>query len=373
VRISRRQQIRNAGAAALLAVLAELSACVGVETPAAKPDVARPETTILAVGDVLLGRRLGLMMEKTGDYTLGFARIAPDLAAADITFGNLEGPFCEQGPYPGEGMKFRVRPRAIEGLKAAGIDVMSVANNHIADGGEACVRFTLDHLREAGIAAAGAGRNYEDAHRAEVIERNGVRFAFLAYTYAGWNDEPEEATEAIEIEKKAGKSLMQRDGVHTRARKSSGFVVAGRKPENVRRDVEAARAQADVVIVSLHDGTEYTQRVAPETEAFARAAIEAGAVAVLGHHPHVPQRVEAYKGGWIFYSLGNFVFQQNTPAATKTALMARLTFAGKELARVEAVPVVIEWYSQPRVADDAEGARILKSVGIASRVLWERR
>ena len=116
----------------------------------------------------------------------------------------------------------------------------------------------------------------------------------------------------------------------------------------------AARAQADVVIVSLHDGAEYLTRVAKETEEFAHAAIDAGATAVFGHHPHVPQRVEQYKDGWIFYSLGNFVFQQNTPANVRHSLIARLAFEGKNLSRVEALPAYIENYARPRLGLDTE-------------------
>jgi poly-gamma-glutamate synthesis protein (capsule biosynthesis protein) len=147
-------------------------------------------------------------------------------------------------------------------------------------------------------------------------------------------------------------------------------VIAGRNPENVRRDVRAALEHADVVIVSLHDGTEYTARVAPETARFAHAAIDAGATVVLGHHPHVPQRVERYHDGWIFYSLGNFVFEQHTPPETRTALMARVTFAGALLVRAEAVPVVIDGHSQPRLASSEEAAPILRRIDLESQVVW---
>jgi len=301
-----------------------------------------PRLVVLGVGDILLGRQLGEEMAKTGDYGLAFRDIRETLAAADLTFGNLEGPFCDKGPYPAQGMIFRFRPAAVESLVRAGFDVVSVANNHFGDGGEACMEFSLDHLRQSRIAAVGAGRNFEEAHAAAVLEREGVRFAFLGYTYAARNDEPH----------------------------SKRVVVAGRNGEQVRRDVAAARERADVVIVSLHDGAEYTQRVARETEDFARAAIEAGATAVFGHHPHVPQRVEPYRDGWIFYSLGNFVFQQHSPPATRTALMARLTFSGKELVRVEAVPVVIEWFAQPRLANEQEAQAILYSIGLDNATLW---
>lgn len=281
-------------------------------------------------------------MERTGDYTLPFAVIAPELSGADIAFGNLEGPFCEKPPYTKEGMIFRVRPRAVESLVLAGFDVVSVANNHFGDGGNACMEFSLARLREAKIAPVGAGLSYDDAHASAILFRHGVRFAFLGYSYAPRNDAPG----------------------------AKNAVIAGRDPAQVRRDVAAARARADVVLVSLHDGAEYTRAVARETQEFARAAIDAGATAVFGHHPHVPQRVEQYGNGWIFYSLGNFVFWQNEPAATRTALLARLTFSGAKLERVEALPVVIESPGVPRLANEKQAAPILKAVGLASPRIW---
>ncbi|HVN10316.1 MAG TPA: CapA family protein [Patescibacteria group bacterium] len=299
-------------------------------------------TTLVAVGDILLGRSLGTLMEETKDYSMAFRHIEPELQSADIAFANLEGPFCGEPPYYGEGMVFRVRPAAIAGLVHAGIDVLSVANNHFANGGDACMQFSLDLAHRDGIATAGAGLNYEEAHRPAILVRHGVRFAFLGYTYADRNDTP--------------------DAVHA--------VIAGRNPERVREDVAAARNVADVVIVSLHDGTEYTARVAPETIEFCHAAIDAGAALVLGHHPHVPQRLEQYHDGWIFYSLGNFVFQQYTPPEVKTAIMARITFAGARVDRVEATPLVIEWHSTPRLATREEGAPILRRIGLTEPVQW---
>jgi poly-gamma-glutamate capsule biosynthesis protein CapA/YwtB (metallophosphatase superfamily) len=324
-------------------LLAALIACSPPAPVAPAPPPAPAETTVVAVGDILLGRRLGRAMAESKDFTLPFRTLGVELAAAGITFGNLEGPFCAEPPYPDAGLTFRVRPQTLEGLRFAGFDVLSLANNHVLDGGSACLRFTLDHLRGAGIRSAGAGENFAEAHAPAVVERGGVKFAFLAYTYAGYNDRPG-----------AGR-----------------FVVAGRNVENVRRDVTAAREQADVVLVSLHDGAEYTRRVARETEQFARAAIEAGATAVFGHHPHVPQRVEAYRGGWIFYSLGNFVFEQRAPG-TRTGLMARLTFAGRALERVEAIPVFLEPLSQPRRATTEEARAILQAIGWADSTLWVR-
>ncbi|MCL4524144.1 MAG: CapA family protein [Acidobacteria bacterium] len=317
-----------------------LSSCAQAPPPA-KPHPP-PRTTVVAAGDILLARAVGERMERTGDYSIPFATIAPTLSAADIALGNLEGPFCEKPPYTKEGMIFRVRPRGVESLVYAGFDVVNVANNHFGDGGNGCIEFSLTHLRGAMIAPVGSGLSFDEAHGGSVIVRNGVRFAFLGYSYAPRNDEP----------------------------RAKNPVVAGRDPAQVRRDVAAARLRADVVFVSLHDGAEYTRNVARETQEFAHAAMDAGATAVFGHHPHVPQRIESYAGGWIFYSLGNFVFWQNDPAATRTALLARLTFSGAKLETVEALPVVIESPGVPRLANEKESAAILKAIGLTSSRVW---
>jgi poly-gamma-glutamate synthesis protein (capsule biosynthesis protein) len=325
-----------------LAILVLLCLASCTQAPPPLPPQSSPRITVVAGGDVLLARALGERMERSGDYTLPFAAIAPAISAADIAFGNLEGPFCEQPPYTKEGMIFRVRPRGVESLVFAGFDVVSVANNHFGDGGDACMEFSLARLREAKIAAVGGGLSYDDAHAGAMVIRHGVRFAFLGYSYAPRNDAPG----------------------------AKNAVIAGRDAAQVRRDVAAARTRADVVLVSLHDGAEYSRNVARETQEFARAAIDAGATAVFGHHPHVPQRVEEYAGGWIFYSLGNFVFWQNEPAATRTALLARLTFSGAKLEKAEALPVVIESPGIPRLANEKESAAILKFAGLSTPVLW---
>jgi poly-gamma-glutamate synthesis protein (capsule biosynthesis protein) len=321
-------------------VVLSLGGCGKSPTPLAAPKPP-PSISVVAAGDILLARAMGEQMASTGDYSLAFSGIATELKSASIAFGNLEGPFCEKPPYTKEGMLFRVRPRGLDSLQLAGLDVVSVANNHFGDGGNACMEFSLSQLREAKIAPVGAGLSFEEAHAGAVLFRDGVRFAFLGYSYAPRNDAP--------------------GGINT---------VSGRNPVQVRVDVAAARARADVVIVSIHDGAEYSRNVARETQQFARAAIDAGATAVFGHHPHVPQRVESYGNGWIFYSLGNFVFWQKEPAATRTALLARLTFSGAKLEKVEALPVVIESPGIPRLAGEKESAPILKAIGLNAPRIW---
>lgn len=326
----------------LLVVLLGLVPLLLLPPPGAvRAQAEPPRITVVGVGDVFLGRLLGVRMEKENDYSLPFRAVAAELTAADIAFGNLEGAFCPKAPYPPKGIVFRIRPRAVEGLAAAGFDVMSTANNHAGDCGDTGIEFTPTHLQEAGILSAGTGTSFAAAHAPAILERQGVRFAFLAYAYT-----------------------PRRDTADAR-----GPVVSGRDPEQVARDVAAARALADVVIVSVHDGTEYTERVAPETEQFARAAIDAGATVVFGHHPHVIQRVESYGNGWIFYSLGNFVFDQTRPG-TRTGLLARLTFSSARLEQVEAIPIVIDPLSEPRLAKSEEAAPVLAVIGWPNTLLW---
>ena len=312
---------------------------------------SRPRTTLLAVGDILLARQIGVQMAASGDFALPFRHLAADLRSADIAFANLEGLFCAKPPYTRRGIVFRVDPRAVEGLRHAGLDVVSVANNHTYDGGPRCLEYSLGHLKTNGILPAGAGKSAEEAHAARILTRNRVRFAFLAYTYAARNE---------------GLNLPRSRWVSE---------VAHRDLPQMQRDVARAREQADVVIVSLHDGAEYTRRPGFLTRRFARAAIAAGAAVVLGHHPHVAQPVERYfdpesgRDGWVFYSLGNFIFWQNRPH-TREAIMARLTFDGARLERVEALPVVIEEFATPRLATPKEAPAILSSAGADGPLLW---
>jgi poly-gamma-glutamate synthesis protein (capsule biosynthesis protein) len=310
-----------------------------------------PRTSLLAGGDILLARQIGVQMQQADDFTLPFQNIAGEVRAADIAFGNLEGPFCPRPPFTRRGIIFRVNPRGVEGLLEAGFDVLSLANNHSYDGEATCLQFTVKHLNNNGILPAGAGKTPQEAHAPAIIERNGVRFAFLAYTYAARNE---------------GLEIPPERRVRT---------VARRDPARVRLDVARASRLADVVIVSLHDGVEYTRRPDPRTRRFARAAIEAGASVVLGHHPHVARPVERYfdpasaRTGWIFYSLGNFVFWQNRPS-TREALMARLTFNGALLEKVEALPITIEAVATPRLATEAEAPGILSRAGVPAPLLW---
>jgi poly-gamma-glutamate capsule biosynthesis protein CapA/YwtB (metallophosphatase superfamily) len=289
-------------------------------TLAADP-VPHPSTRILCGGDVMLSRYVGARARAKADPASPLRDLAPLLSSADIAFVNLEAPFSDHGRPVEKGMVFKAEPEMIEALRAAGIDVVSTANNHARDCGSYGIGFTLDWLAKNGIAAAGTGHTAEEAHHGAVIERNGQRYGFLAYTYD------------------------QSNGNHS----DQDDRVAMLNIPRMAADVAGIRSRADAVIVSMHAGVEYQKQPNAEQRNFAHAAIDAGASAVVGAHPHVTQPVESYRDGVIFYSLGNLVFDQFQRQETQHGLIADLRFTGAKLTSYSAIPVDIVG-TVPRVA-----------------------
>jgi poly-gamma-glutamate synthesis protein (capsule biosynthesis protein) len=251
---------------------------------------------------------------KSRDPAMPFRKIAPLLAASDIAFVNLESPFSDKGPYHEDGLIFHSPPEAIAGLLLAGVDVVSTANNHSRDCASHGVEFTVQWLSEHGILPVGSSYSAEQTHRGVVVERNGIGFGFLGYTYdqsnGNWHDI---------------------DGR-----------VALADVETMRRDVRALRSRADVVIVSMHHGIEYMPKPSKGQVEFAHAAIDAGAKLVIGHHPHVIEPQERCSGGGlIVYSLGNFVFDQYQREQTQHGEIVQVSFLGRDILAVHVEPVRI--------------------------------
>ncbi len=283
------------------------------EQPA--PDPVR--TRLILGGDVMLSRHVARVARGKHDPAFPLRDLAPLLQAADIAFVNLESPFSDRGAVVEHGMIFKAEPEMIAALELAGIDVVSTANNHARDQGSHGVEFTLDWLDRHRIAAVGTGKSAEAAHAGVVIERNGLRFGFLAYTYD------------------------QSNGNHADVDDRVAVMDTARMREDVARLSSSGAARADVIIVSMHAGTEYSPKSNAQQVSFARAAIDAGARVVVGHHPHVTQPWERWGDGVIFYSLGNLVFDQFQRVETQRGALAELVFEGPRLARAGLLPVEI--------------------------------
>jgi poly-gamma-glutamate synthesis protein (capsule biosynthesis protein) len=285
------------------------------------------QATLVFLGDVALGRSMEAQLARYGPaYPWG--GLAALLHEADLAVVNLECVLTSQGEPLEKTYLIRAHPRWGQVLVEGGVDLVTVANNHALDFGEAGLDETLDTLAALDVAAVGAGRSRAEAHRPAVFEVNGLRVAVLGYAAARWNgsvDVP--ATERI----------------------------AWAEPEAVAADVRAAGEQVDLVVVLLHAGTEYASGPSADQVTVARAAVDAGAHLVVGHHPHVTQTVERYKSGLIVYSLGDAIFDIPRPAAMRGHLL-RVQVSAGGVVQAELWPFWIEDAIRPRLLDEGQGS-----------------
>lgn len=275
--------------------------------------LAIPVTRILLAGDIMLSRYVGIVARAKADPGWPLHDVSVLLSSADIAFANLESPFSDRGRVVDKGMVFKAEPEMVQALEQAGIDIVSTANNHARDCGRYGLEYTLDWLQQHGIAAVGTAPTAEAARQGTVLDRNGVRFGFLAYTYDQSNGNHADLDDRI--------AMMD--------------------PGQVAGDVKNILERADVVIVSMHAGVEYQHKPNAQQQKFAHAAIDAGASVVVGHHPHVTQPVESYANGVIFYSLGNLVFDQLQHKETQRGWIGDVRFLGKRMAEYKVIPVDI--------------------------------
>jgi len=341
--------------------------------PRALPKPVPQERTLLLAGDVMLSRHVGEAMVARQDWDYPFRKIAPVLRGVDLAFANLECPISDTGRDLHHLYSFRADPRAIEGLNYAGFLVLSLANNHTDDWDRPALLDTVRRLREAGLVPVGAGANLSEAHcpafvtcppgspcrpladRTSKLEirnskfetRNsrlaprkqsmrGGEFRFSSFDLRPSNSIAR-APDNLTIAFLAYVDVKPEEAAATRMRAG----VAWLDPDLALADIRFARRLADLVIVSVHWGVEYARSPAKEQVDWARQMIDAGADLVVGSHPHVVQPLEEYRGHWIAYSLGNFVFDQPWPI-TRQGLMLKVTVNGKRITRVVPMPTTID-------------------------------
>ena len=254
------------------------------------------------------------------------------VSSADIAIANFENPAPDEPKWHKSGTVFSAAPRFIDGLAYAGIDYVSLANNHIRDAGGAGLLQTIKNVTERGIAVSGAGKDLAAARKPAMLEAAGTKVAILGY-------------DAI-----AG-------SYHATASKIGSAPLTG---ANLKADVAAARrAGADVVIVFPHWGTEYDPTPFANQEKLAHLAIDAGADMVIGNHAHWAAAMEVYNGKPIWYALGNFVFDQTWSEPTMEGITLELTLRGSELVQVGLRPHIILDKAQPNFLDPAGSGRIV--------------
>ncbi len=308
-----------------------------VETETASPE---PGTvSIMAVGDIMMARTVGDRILSDGPEIV-FREVESILSTADILAGNIECAITDRGEPAVKNFTFAAPPESAKALARAGFDIAILGNNHSLDYGQGGLAQTINLLEEQGIAPLGVGLGREAAGPL-ILERNGLRIAFLSYV-----DVP------LEISQFKAISWVATDEIVGIA-----WAIAG----NITEDVRAAKAEADVVIVFMHFGYEDFELPVGLQRDVATAAIDAGAAAVIGSHPHIIQYSDEYHGGLIAYSLGNFVFDEYGMPQNRSVIL-KLSVDKNGMVSHDWFPVVLrDGLPQPATAEQAaEILRILE-------------
>ncbi|MDP1629198.1 MAG: CapA family protein, partial [bacterium] len=274
--------------------------------------------TVLLVGDIMLGRYVETLMKKNDNF-YPFRKIDNFLKGTDIVFGNLEGPIVENPPkFPSDSLKFAFPPAVTEALSFVKFNLFSLANNHTLDAGTAGLAKTKKFLEKTGINFVGDPIKCSEDF---LFEKDNLIFLAINKTYP-FNCSNEEISRVIKSVKSA-------------------------RPENF-------------LVVSIHWGEEYSPKSSASQQELARQMIEAGADAIFGHHPHVVQEIEIYKNKLIFYSLGNFVFDQYFSKETQEGLAVGLEiWPKKTIFRLFPIKLPL---SQPLLMNHKEAGEFLKKL-----------
>jgi poly-gamma-glutamate capsule biosynthesis protein CapA/YwtB (metallophosphatase superfamily) len=268
------------------------------------------------------------------DFKPMFASLKPVYESADLAVCHLEVPLAEpDGPFLNYPL-FSAPPQVVNGLEKAGVDVCTTASNHSLDTGFEGLKRTLDTLDRKRVDHAGTARTRKESKTPLILDVAGTKVALLSYTYG---------TNGIPIPSEQPWSVPLID------------------PADIKRDARRARKDgAEVVVVALHHGTEYTTEPDSYQLDVVDAITRSKAIdLVYGHHAHVPQPIDVVHGTWVAYGLGNFVAQQSTDVPdTYRGVTVKFTFAEQpngrfEVTRAQFVPTMITPYdgSPMRVLD----------------------
>lgn len=231
-----------------------------------------------------------------------FANVSDAFREVDFGFVNLETPVAPKHSLGTRAFQFNAPVALVDSLKFNGINIVSFANNHVMDQGWPGFDETLDHLREEGMLFVGSGATADAAWQPVILEKNGIRIGWLGMTrWLNGNRNPEKDGQPhVAFFPYPGESMG----------------APGRDEAGVLAAIQAARAQCDLLLISVHWGIEYSPMPRPEDVEAAHAFLEAGASAVVASHPHVLQPIETYvtqdqRKTVIFFSLGNFLSNQS--------------------------------------------------------------
>lgn len=318
--------MRNAALAGVLAIclMAGLAILGATHKPAPKPVVeptVAPAVKIAIVGDIMLGREVGTLMDKNG-YDYPFKNISDFLKNFDLSVGNFEGTVIDKYNYrDGLALKFSFSPKSLAQLIDTNFGVVSLANNHAFDYGPTGFEETKAKLQAVGISPLGQPYDLTKGI-VTTVELKDKKISFLAFN----------ATVPVFDTAKAEDLVAKTKAEH---------------PDSL-------------LLVLVHWGDEYKLSHNKKQETIGHALVDSGADLIIGSHPHVVQDIERYKNKVIFYSLGNFVFDQNFSRATQEGLLLGMQL-NATTTEVGLFPVNII-KSQPSLMSKTERATFLASL-----------
>lgn len=346
--------------------------------------------TLLGVGDIIVDREQPETI---------FQHVAEVLRSGDITFANCDQAYSDKG-YPNPKQASYSDPRNIPALLYAGLDVVSLANNHTQDWGPEALLDTVARLKEAGLPCVGVGRNLTEARQPVILERKGTKVGFLAYGCVG--------PDGYEAEDdKPGYAPVRSWTIYERVDPQPATpprIVSLPYKEDLAamvEDIQKLKAQVDVAVISFHWGQHLLPRVIPMyCFDIGHAAMDAGADLILGTHTHILKGIEVYKGKVIFYSTANFALELGSHmrdhkhvneldeyygtfdhTERKNSLIAKAIIEDGEIKRVSYIPCYINEQSEPEVVtrSDPKGQHVFdyvedisRSEGLPVRFSWDR-
>lgn len=296
-------------------------------------NVSKSNVTLFFTGDVMLGRGVDGILSNGVNI---FQNVKSLFQNSDGAIINLEGPFTSSSTNFKQSIPLKANPSYAHVLKDNNVVVACLANNHIMDYGSKGLSDTISSLKSSGVNYTGAGENLEQATQPVYLNVKGRKIAVLNFM---------DNTTFPEF------SASEMSAATTN---SSGYALADWNI--IKNRIDEAKNNSDATVVVFHYGNEYSTSPNTDQIELSHKCIDEGADMVIGSHPHVIQKVESYNGKPIFYSLGNFVFDQSNPE-THPSLMVEMQLIGNE-AKVIVHPMLLVG-SMPRPMDNSSGVQLL--------------